>query len=174
MTGVFMEEKFVFCPSCGKTGTLTIDIKRIRCSNCDMTYYKNVAAASACIIEYEGKILFVERNKEPKKGFLDLPGGFIDPGESAETGIVRECFEELAVKPVDLEYFISFPNIYEYKGFSYNTCDMIFTARLNSVDFNIDDKEIGKVVFIEKGKIDFERIAFPSIKKALKLFLKTE
>jgi NAD+ diphosphatase len=169
-----MAEKFKYCPSCGKDGTLTIDIKKIHCAYCDLTFYKNVAAASACIIETGGKILFVIRNKDPKKGFYDLPGGFVDPGEDAETGINRECYEELSVKPFDLQYMYSFPNIYEYKGFVYNTCDMIFTAKtgnMNSDDFKIDTKEINDVVFVDKKDIDFEKIAFPSIKKALMMYV---
>jgi NAD+ diphosphatase len=168
-----MENKFKFCPNCGKPDFLSVDIKKVFCSDCGLTYYKNVAASSACIIENDGKILLVVRNKVPQKGFLDLPGGFIDPGESAEEGIVRECFEELSVKPVDIKFFHSFPNLYEYKGFIYNTCDMFFTAKLEKNEFKLDINEIKDVVFIEKSKIDFDQIAFPSIKEALKLYVAT-
>jgi ADP-ribose pyrophosphatase YjhB (NUDIX family) len=42
--------------------------------------YNNVAAAVGVIVtDVEGKVLFVKRAKEPKKGLCGLPGGFADP-----------------------------------------------------------------------------------------------
>ncbi len=69
-------KKFTVCPSCGAnvgewtTPKLTVDI----------------------IIEVDGKIVLIERAKEPL-GFA-LPGGFVDYGESLETAAVREAKEE--------------------------------------------------------------------------------
>jgi hypothetical protein len=50
---------------------------------------------------------------------------------------------------------------------------MVFTAKTGDIkkaDLKIDMKEIKDVVYIDKKNIDFEKIAFPSIKKALKMF----
>jgi NAD+ diphosphatase len=169
-----VKNKFNYCPECGKTGLLTVDNKKFLCGSCNFTLYKNVAAAGACIIESDGKILFVVRNKDPQKGFLDLPGGFIEPGETAEDGIRRECFEEIGLIPSEIQFFHSFPNLYEYKDILYNTCDLFFIGRLEKSEFNIDKNEINDAIFIEKNKINFNQIGFPSIKKALQLYLSNE
>ncbi len=42
----------------------------------------------------EGRVLLVKREKEPFRGFLALPGGFVEYGESAENCVVREVREE--------------------------------------------------------------------------------
>jgi ADP-ribose pyrophosphatase YjhB (NUDIX family) len=41
----------------------------------------------------EGKVLLVERAKEPK-GIWAFPGGHVEPGESLEAAAVRELHEE--------------------------------------------------------------------------------
>lgn len=46
----------------------------------------------------EGKALVTIRAREPEKGRLDLPGGFLEVGEHPVDGIVREVREELGVK----------------------------------------------------------------------------
>jgi 8-oxo-dGTP diphosphatase len=41
-----------------------------------------------------GRILLVERGKEPLKGYWSLPGGIVETGEKLEEGIRREVAEE--------------------------------------------------------------------------------
>ena len=73
-----------FCPKCGEK-TLQLDgEKKWNCTNCDYVLFHNVAGAVAVLIKYKDEILFTRRNQEPKKGKLDLAGGFVDPKESAE------------------------------------------------------------------------------------------
>jgi 8-oxo-dGTP diphosphatase len=46
------------------------------------------------LIFEEGKILLVERGKEPLKGYWSLPGGIVETGEKLVDGIRREVAEE--------------------------------------------------------------------------------
>jgi 8-oxo-dGTP diphosphatase len=50
--------------------------------------------ATAIIPFPENKILLIKRNTIPFKGYWALPGGRMDPGETVEQTIVRECKEE--------------------------------------------------------------------------------
>jgi 8-oxo-dGTP diphosphatase len=54
------------------------------------------AAASAAIFR-GGEILLVERGKGPRRGIWSLPGGHIEPGETARTAALRELDEETGV-----------------------------------------------------------------------------
>tara|TARA_B110001469_G_C9458550_1_gene231196 strand:- start:15 stop:437 length:423 start_codon:yes stop_codon:yes gene_type:complete len=47
-----------------------------------------------CVVFSEGGIVLIRRGFEPFKGWLALPGGFVDIGESAEQACVRELLEE--------------------------------------------------------------------------------
>ena len=46
----------------------------------------------------DGRALVSVRAREPEKGKIDLPGGFLEVGEHPVDGIVREVREELGVE----------------------------------------------------------------------------
>jgi len=56
------------------------------------------------LIFEDGKILLVERGKEPLKGYWSIPGGIVETGEKLEEGIRREVAEEtgLNVEPYSM------------------------------------------------------------------------
>ena len=109
---------FKFCPSCASTHFSFPDNRRFLCEDCGFTYYHNIAAAVALVFTFEDKVLFTVRNVDPDKGKWDLPGGFIDPNETAEEAACREIREELGLnlQPSDLKYITTSPNNYLYKN----------------------------------------------------------
>ncbi len=56
------------------------------------------------VIVDKGRVLLVQRGREPLKGHWSLPGGLVEIGESLHAGVVREVDEEtgLLVEPVEL------------------------------------------------------------------------
>lgn len=55
------------------------------------------AGCGAAIVDDQGRILLIQRLKEPEAGAWGLPGGKVDFGERAEDTARREIFEELGV-----------------------------------------------------------------------------
>jgi ADP-ribose pyrophosphatase YjhB (NUDIX family) len=146
-----------------------------RCPDCGFTYYHNTAAATGCVISVDNAVMFLVRAKDPARGKLDLPGGFVDPGEGALDGLRRECREEIGWEPPgDFVLFASFPNTYPYKNISYNTCDLFFTVRapgLRREDLRPDPGEIADIRFIPPGSVDLDEVAFESTRRAVKAYL---
>ena len=92
-------ELFKYCPHCGSAAFEEHDEKSKRCADCGFVYYFNVSSATvAFILNAKGELLVCRRAKEPKKGSLDLAGGFIDRFETGEEGVAREVLEETGVK----------------------------------------------------------------------------
>ena len=56
------------------------------------------AGCGAAILDDEGRLLLIQRLKEPEAGAWGLPGGKIDFGERAEDTARREIEEELGVQ----------------------------------------------------------------------------
>jgi 8-oxo-dGTP pyrophosphatase MutT (NUDIX family) len=181
---------FIFCPSCASKKIFFKDRKRFHCPDCGFHYYHNTAAATGCIINSADasaaqRILLLVRGREPGKGKLDLPGGFVDPGEGAFECIYRELKEEIGWAPAVppgagltgvFRLFASFPNVYPYKGIEYNTCDLFFSVDapgLSERDLSLEKAEISGVRFLKPEEIDYEEIAFESIRRAVQAYLKS-
>lgn len=109
-------EHFHYCPQCGKKA-LKGDGRRIACSTCGFVFYFNTASAVAGIVQKDDSVLLVTRAKEPQKGKLDLPGGFVDHQETAEHALQREIREELNIGLPISGFLARFPiNIYTKKS----------------------------------------------------------
>jgi ADP-ribose pyrophosphatase YjhB (NUDIX family) len=140
----------------------------MRCTACGFLYYHNCAAAVAAIIETPSGIVTVRRASEPKKGFYDLPGGFVHYGETLEGALHREVSEEIGIGIKHLAYFGSFPNLYVFGDVTYYTTDAVFTCCQagSGREFN-PSTEIQSVEVIPPQDIDPAAVAFDSIRAAL-------
>lgn len=169
-------ELLKFCPKCGHQTLMWDGEKKWSCSNCDYALFHNVAGAVAAVIKFGDEILFTRRNQEPKKGKLDLAGGFVDPKESAEETCVRELFEEMKIK-VDiskLKYLASLPNVYEYKNIAYNTLDLFYEYTVTEkFEVNLEISEISETVWLKKEDLNLEDIAFDSQRNFLETYLRS-
>jgi NADH pyrophosphatase NudC (nudix superfamily) len=164
-----------YCPNCGKESLQWDGEKKWSCPTCNFTLYNNVAGAVAVVIRYNDEIYLTRRNRDPKKGKLDLAGGFVDPKESAEETCKRELFEELQldVDISNLKYLTSLPNVYQYKEIDYNTIDLFYEYNVSEkFEVNLEFSEISEAFWIPLNELDLEDIAFDSQKKFFEEYLK--
>lgn len=165
-----------FCPQCGSVGYQYRERKYWYCPVCLFTYFHNVATSSSVIIEVNGSVLMLVRNRDPSRGMLALPGGFVDPDERAEDAAVRECREETGLEVRDLSFVGTFPNEYAYKGVTYKTCDLYFSGTVpGSLDsLKLDTSEALSFQLVRPEEIPTAPIAFESARRAILSWLETK
>ena len=66
--------------------------------------HRNPVPTVDVIVQRDSKVLMIKRKKDPFKGYLALPGGFVNEGETVEEAMKREAKEEtsLEIEPVDI------------------------------------------------------------------------
>jgi len=155
---------FKYFPKCGANEFRISGGRYFRCLKCGFVFFINSAAAVAALIPgHNGKLLLTVRGIEPGYGMLDLPGGFVDPGETAEDAVKRELHEELGLKVRSMEYICSAPNEYIYKGLSVYTLDMAFRVIPEDINNLKPMDDIIGYGFYSSEEIDYNRINAPSM-----------
>ena len=162
---------FNFCPKCGQHRAGRKAQSPFECDACGFVYYFNPAiAAAAFVVRDNQQVLFIRRAKEPAKGKLALPGGFIDMGETVEEAPRRELREEVQLEAAALEYLASFPNEYLYREITYRVLDFFFIARVTDPQNATAQEDVESICWLNPSTVPPEDIAFPSVRSALQLF----
>lgn len=164
---------FKFCPKCG--GELKQKKKNMSlCLSCGFEFYIPPYSCNAAILENDkGEILLIKRKWPPKAGYYDLPGGFIDLGETLEESMQRELKEELGIYVENLKFYKSSEqDRYLFQGINYYTLCFYFLGNIGNKKLQAFD-DVGGIELFSKDKVPVNKFAFKSMKKIIKDYLQT-
>jgi len=165
-------EKFKYCPICGSSHFDISNEKSRECSNCGFKYYANPSSATVALIMNENdELLVVTRAKQPAQGTLDLPGGFVDMGETGEEGVIREVKEETNLDVVEARYLFSLPNIYHYSGIDIHTLDQFYVCTVKDLSVMKAADDAAKAQWIPIKEIKTELFGLRSVRAGLHKFI---
>ncbi len=160
-----------YCPRCGKPHFNAYGTKACKCEDCGFVFYFNAATAVAVILrDSENRVLLTRRAFDPGKGTFDLPGGFVDPLETAENAVDREIQEELHLQIVEKQYLGSFPNTYLYGGIIYYTCDLVFECKVATFEGISATDDVSSFEFLHVTDEVIQQVGSQSIKNILRKF----
>lgn len=160
-----------YCPKCGSEEFKPSGERSLKCGTCGFHFFINASAAVAALItNSKGKLMLVTRGVEPDYGKLDLPGGFVDPMETAEEAVLRELSEELGLKVLGLQYLFSAPNEYVFSEYKVFTLDMAFKVQVETTENLKAMDDILAYRFYGENEIDYNEIPAPSIKGFVKRY----
>jgi NAD+ diphosphatase len=103
---------YKFCPQCA-TPLVTAEVdgsSRLKCPSCNFVHWDNPVPVVAAIVEHEGKVILTRSKGWPEK-WLGIVAGFLETGETPETGVLREVREELGLEGE----IVSFVGHYPFK-----------------------------------------------------------
>lgn len=133
------------------------------CDQCGSIHYLNPKVVVGSLPVWEDKVLLCKRAIEPRYGWWTLPAGFLENGETLESGAMRETLEEakarVALDP--LYTVISLPHISQIY--------VMFRARLTDLEFGPGEESL-EVRLFDEAEIPWEQIAFRTISRTLRLF----
>ncbi|KAK1261286.1 hypothetical protein QJS04_geneDACA018938 [Acorus gramineus] len=156
-----------FCQSCGGPTKLAVpegeEKMRAVCTLCGRIFYENPKMVVGCLVEHDAKVLLCKRNIQPSYGLWTLPAGFLEMGESAAEGAMRETLEEACAEVEVLSPFaqLDIPRI----GQSY----IMFRAKLKTPHFSPGPESLECALF-SLDDIPFDSLAFSSIYVTLKMY----
>ncbi|KAL2228278.1 UNVERIFIED_CONTAM: Nudix hydrolase 23, chloroplastic [Sesamum indicum] len=158
--------KINFCQWCGGPTKHEIpdgeEKARAICTHCGKITYENPKMVVGCLIEHENKILLCKRKIQPSYGLWTLPAGYMEIGESAAEGAIRETWEEANAEVEVQSPFaqLDIPLI----GQTY----IIFLAKLKRPHFSPGPESLECRLFALED-IPFDSLAFSSMLVTLKL-----
>ncbi len=158
-----------YCSHCGSSQLrYTIPenehVARYICLGCNKIHYQNPKIVVGCLAVQAGKILLCRRAISPRKGYWNLPAGFMELHETAEEGAKRETREEThaEVEIVRLHSVYSVVHV--------NQVMLHFLAEIITDDFQIND-ESSEIRLFSPEQIPWEELAFSSNRFALEKYL---
>lgn len=163
--------QFKYCPKCGSANFVERNGKAKQCEDCGFVYYFNPSSATvALIVNDRDELLVCRRAKEPQKGTLDMPGGFVDCFETGEEGVAREVMEETGLKVVKADFLFSLPNLYLYSGFTVHTLDMFYRCQVETFEHLDAEDDVAAAFFVPIKDIDPEKFGLASIRRGIAKF----
>ncbi|MDD4759722.1 MAG: NUDIX domain-containing protein [Bacteroidaceae bacterium] len=165
--------KFHFCPVCGSDHFEINDFKSKRCADCGFVFYLNTSAAVVGIVlNDKGKFLVTRRGLEPARGLLDLPGGFVDMGESLEQALCREMEEETSQEVIFQKWLFSLPNIYRYSGLDVPTTDNFMLCTMMHPEDVEPHDDVSELLWLSPRELQVEDFGLQSVRMAIPHLLK--
>jgi NAD+ diphosphatase len=162
---------FRYCPACAAPIEPTDVTRYFRCTACDYTLFFNAGgAASAIVRDGDGRIALLRRAREPKKGMLTLPGGFVEPGESGEESLRREVEEETGLLLGPLTFLTALPNAYPYRDVLYLTLDLVYVADAVGGVEAAEPDEVTEILWLRPDEVPLEEMAFASLRESVRQF----
>lgn len=122
-----------------------------------MKEYRNPVPTVDVILQRDSKILLIRRKRDPFRGRLALPGGFVNEGETVEDAVIRETREEtsLEVEPVEILGVYSDPR----RDPRRHIMSVVFVGIIiRGTDMAGDDAE--RIEWVNMDKIDGSDVAF--------------
>lgn len=160
---MFQQQKY--CSNCGNEVVLKFaeGRDRIVCEHCTVIHYTNPKIVTGALCVWENKVLLCRRAIEPRKGYWNLPAGYLEDFEKAEDGAIRETWEEAGAE-IEIEKVLTVYNLPQA-----NQVYIHFLAKLKDGIIRNGEESIESALFSEE-EIPWKELAFTSSAFALRNF----
>lgn len=154
-----------YCPTCGGAIERRVpaldDRERHVCSVCETVHYFNPKIVVGSVCTLGDRLLLCRRAIPPSRGLWTIPAGYLELGETAEEGAVREAWEE-ARATIAIEGLIA---VYSIKRI--DQVQLLYRARLASAEIAAGPESLDVMLTGWDG-IPWDELAFPTVRWVLR------
>ncbi len=129
-----------------------------------------ILGVGAIVIE-SGRVLLVERGREPLKGYWSLPGGVLEVGEKLADGVRREMLEETGLEIEPMSVVEIFERIMRDSvgAVEYHYVLIDYICRVTGGVLNAGD-DVSRVLWVERASLPQYRITEGTLEVIEKAF----
>ena len=155
-----------FCPECGAQLVRHAVAGEARnhwfCEACCAARYDHAMVVVTCFVACGRRLLWVQRNLEPKRGLWAIPGGYLESGETLAEGAARELREEAGVllPPERLQLYMTGTITF------INQVYVAFRATVDSEDFEPGVESIA-CGFFSRQDCPWDQVAYPEVNDSI-------
>ena len=164
---MWLPRQFKFCPDCGASVSYRLPAddnrERATCSACAVVHYQNPINVVGTLPIYGEQVLLCRRAIEPRLGLWTLPAGFLELGETAQQGALRETDEEAGAQ-IEIQPLYCLINVVKVGQIHF-----FYRARLLSDQFNPGPETLEAKLFHEH-EIPWDDLAFRTVRETLQRF----
>lgn len=149
-----------YCPACA--GELSLlrpdgdDRDRHVCGRCGTIHYVNPKVVVGAVCTLGDRLLICRRAIDPRSGFWTIPAGYLELGETAEAGAIREAWEEARAR-IRIDGLIA-----TYSVARIGQVQLLYRATLLDADVSAGP-ESREVQLIGWDEIPWDELAFPTV-----------
>ena len=149
-----------FCPNCG--GPLEVsrpegdDRERHVCRGCGTIHYVNPKIVVGAVCTLGDRLLLCRRAIDPRAGFWTIPAGYMELGETAEEGAIREAWEEARAR-IRIEGLLAV-----YSVARIDQVQILYRARLLDAAVEPGPESLD-VALLDWHAIPWGELAFPTV-----------
>ena len=164
---MFSPRSIRHCKACGAPAEYRVPAddnrERATCTGCGTVHYENPLNVVGTVPAWDDQVLLCRRNIEPRHGYWTLPAGFMELGETAAEGALRETVEEAGAH-IEMGPLFTFLNVVRV-----GQLHLYFRARLLDTAFAPGPETIEAQLFRE-DEIPWDELAFRTVRETLKRY----
>ena len=161
---MFSPRSIRHCKACGAPAEYRVPAddnrERATCTGCGTVHYENPLNVVGTVPAWDDQVLLCRRNIEPRHGYWTLPAGFMELGETAAEGALRETIEEAGAH-VEMGPLFTFLNVVRV-----GQVHLYFRARLLDTEFAPGPETI-EVQLFREDEIPWDELAFRTVRETL-------
>jgi ADP-ribose pyrophosphatase YjhB (NUDIX family) len=132
------------------------------CPQCREPRYDHALVVVTCFVAYDKRLLWVQRELEPKRGYWAIPGGYLEAGETLAEGAARELHEEAGVllPPNQLQLYMTGSITF------INQVYIAFRATVDT-DYTNPGPESRACGFFSREECPWDQVAYPEVNETI-------